>query len=285
MARQEIDLTTPQPNGKMGEPTKSAWEKVNDMTSEIYSSLLNSGGTVNGSLVILPSGTSQVPPSSGVVPIYAEARTPNVDRVLLTGYKYSSGEWENFDWSIYRDVDGSTQGTIKFPGSANGSFGTGVSLGSQGIDRWGVTGPGALAPATDNTYSFGSPSLRCSVVYSATGSINTSDAREKTNVSQLSENELNAASQMSKEIGTYKFLSSISQKGEGARTHIGMTVQRAIEIMEGNGLNPFEYAFICKDEWVNDGEVEFRYGFRLDQLILFIGKGIEERISRIERLI
>lgn len=36
MARQEIDLTTPQPNGKMGEPTKAAWEKVNDMTKEIY---------------------------------------------------------------------------------------------------------------------------------------------------------------------------------------------------------------------------------------------------------
>lgn len=39
MARQVIDLTTPQPNGKMGEPTKSAWEKVNDMTLEIYAGL------------------------------------------------------------------------------------------------------------------------------------------------------------------------------------------------------------------------------------------------------
>ena len=39
MARQEIDLTTPQPNGKMGESTKSAWEKVNDMTDELYAGL------------------------------------------------------------------------------------------------------------------------------------------------------------------------------------------------------------------------------------------------------
>lgn len=45
MARQEIDLTTPQPNGKMGEPTKAAWEKVNDMTAEIYAS-----PAMNGSL-------------------------------------------------------------------------------------------------------------------------------------------------------------------------------------------------------------------------------------------
>ena len=53
MARQEIDLTTPQPNGKMGEPTKSAWEKVNDMTAELYSSAGDSPdrGYINGLLL------------------------------------------------------------------------------------------------------------------------------------------------------------------------------------------------------------------------------------------
>lgn len=44
MARQEIDLTTPQPNGRMGEPTKAAWEKVNDMTLELYSDVENRFG-------------------------------------------------------------------------------------------------------------------------------------------------------------------------------------------------------------------------------------------------
>lgn len=38
MARQVIDLTTPQPGGKMGEPTKSAWEKTNDNFEELYGS-------------------------------------------------------------------------------------------------------------------------------------------------------------------------------------------------------------------------------------------------------
>jgi hypothetical protein len=37
MARQVIDLTTPQPGGRMGEPTASAWAKVNDMTADLYS--------------------------------------------------------------------------------------------------------------------------------------------------------------------------------------------------------------------------------------------------------
>lgn len=62
MARQEIDLTTPQPNGKMGEPTKSAWEKVNNMTAELYplatSAIPNSGGTAVGPITVdLGNGT------------------------------------------------------------------------------------------------------------------------------------------------------------------------------------------------------------------------------------
>lgn len=50
MARQEIDLTTPQPNGKMGEPTKSAWEKVNDMTEELYPMAEGAQATANSAL-------------------------------------------------------------------------------------------------------------------------------------------------------------------------------------------------------------------------------------------
>ncbi len=52
MARQEIDLTTPQPNGKMGEPTKSAWEKVNDMTEELYASPAMNGSLPGSNLLI-----------------------------------------------------------------------------------------------------------------------------------------------------------------------------------------------------------------------------------------
>lgn len=52
MARQEIDLTTPQPNGKMGEPTKAAWQKVNDMTAEIYASPGMSGSIAGNNMLI-----------------------------------------------------------------------------------------------------------------------------------------------------------------------------------------------------------------------------------------
>lgn len=54
MARQEIDLTTPQPNGRMGEPTKAAWEKVNDMTLELYAGINQSSSNklINSSFLV-----------------------------------------------------------------------------------------------------------------------------------------------------------------------------------------------------------------------------------------
>jgi len=289
MARQEIDLTTPQPNGKMGEPTKSAWTKVNDMTAELYplaeNAMQNTGGNINGTVILTPNGTDTVPSGGGVLPIYSEARVPNVDRILLTGYKFSTGGWETFDWTVYRSVDDNTQGSIRFQGSSNGIFGSGIVFGSSGNDRWGITSVGDFVPASDNSYSIGSASRRASVVFSATGSINTSDARDKTSLKVLSEREINASIQIANEIGLYKFLESVEKNGESARSHVGLTVQKAINILESNGLNPFDYAFICHDEWSYGDESFDKYGFRVDQLNLFITAGINARLKRLEDII
>ncbi|MGV2835357.1 tail fiber domain-containing protein, partial [Pseudomonas shirazensis] len=111
-----------------------------------------------------------------------------------------------------------------------------------------------LAPSTDNNRQLGTSGTRWSVVYSATGAINTSDAREKTSVTSLTARETEAAKQLSREIGTYKWLKMVEEKGDGARKHIGLTVQRAIQIMESCGLDPFSYGFICYDEWEDEFE-------------------------------
>jgi len=162
-------------------------------------------------------------------------------------------------------------------------------------------------PNTDNAKTLGAAGNRWSVVYAGTGTINTSDARHKTAVSNMTANELAAATELAREIGTFKFISALAEKGEGARLHIGMTVQRAIEIMQFHGLDPMIYGFICYDEWDRseikiaarrdeDGnvleeeqifatEAGNRYGFRTDELLLFIARGFEERLTSIERQI
>ena len=163
----------------------------------------------------------------------------------------------------------------------------------------------SCAPNTDNYYSNGGASNRWSVVYAGTGTINTSDAREKNEVRALTEAEVSAAQALAREVGAYKFLGAIASKGAGAREHIGMTVQRAIEVMSSFGLDPFNYGFICYDEWeqatepaksgdTGNPEVRVvreagnRYSFRMDELLAFVARGVsatlEDHESRLQAL-
>jgi hypothetical protein len=156
----------------------------------------------------------------------------------------------------------------------------------------------AVRAGADNSYSMGSSGRRWSVVYAATGSINTSDAREKTPVASMTENEITAAKQLANEIGMFQWLSSVQEKGEdNARRHVGMTVQRCIEIMEECSLDPFRYAFICYDKWEETPEYRDeetneivtkyqpagdRYSLRPDQLNLFLARGFDARLKALE---
>lgn len=207
---------------------------------------------------------------------------------------------------------------------ANGNHSTGsrsmrlyVGLANSGqqtaTDKFWLEDDGGPRPNSDNTVSNGAASNRWSQIYAGTAIINTSDAREKTAVRALTDAEIAAAKELSKEIGAFKFLSAIEQKGDSAREHIGMTVQRAIEIMKSHGLDPMAYGFICFDKWEaivhqaatdakdavvdEDGNVVTpaieaqdaiiqpageRYGFRTDQLLMFIARGFEARLAALE---
>jgi hypothetical protein len=197
--------------------------------------------------------------------------------------------------------------------SASVTEGTAASL----VLRMKLDINGDLLAGADNTQTLGGASNRWSVVYAGTGTINTSDAREKTAVQALTANELEASKQLGKEIGTYKWLSAIAEKGYMARNHIGMTVQRAIEIMTTCNLEPMAYGFICYDEWVDEfvehtaveavaavdatetepaveavaaadawtEQVKWagdRYGFRYDELLAFIAAGFNARLEALE---
>lgn len=164
---------------------------------------------------------------------------------------------------------------------------------------------GHVLAGADNAQTLGGASNRWSTVYAGTGTINTSDAREKTPVRSLSAAETAAAVALSKEVGIYQWLASVESKGDAARQHVGMTVQRAIEIMEAQGLDPLSYGFICYDAWddefVDHPAVDAtdeapavaawteqtkvagdRYGFRPDQLNSFIAAGINARLEALE---
>ncbi|MGN6312838.1 MAG: tail fiber domain-containing protein [Rhodanobacteraceae bacterium] len=170
----------------------------------------------------------------------------------------------------------------------------------------------AFYPQTDNTYNLGGASNRWHVIYAGTGTINTSDAREKTAIAPLTDSEIAWAKALAVEIGTFQFLDAVAAKGASlARLHIGMTVQRAIELGQSFGLDPTRYGFICHDSWDAEPEVTTeepvldpttkeptgatttivvqpaiaagdRYAFRTDELLLFIARGFDARLSALE---
>ena len=108
---------------------------------------------------------------------------------------------------------------------------------------------GAVLPLVDNTHSVGSSALAYSTIYARTGAINTSDARLKTDFRDLTPAEIAAGRDIARAIGIYRWRDAVEEKGEAAREHVGPTVQRAIEIMQAHGLDPFNYGFICHDAW------------------------------------
>lgn len=150
------------------------------------------------------------------------AQVPLIVRHQVAGWTANMFEWQNPSGVVYGAID------------KNGNI---------------VPGPGY-----DNTLNLGSGPLRMATLYAGTGTINTSDGREKTAVRPLTAAEINAAKALASEIGVYQFLAAIQAKGDAARQHIGMTVQRAIEVMQGFGLDPFGYGFICHDVWADTFE-------------------------------
>lgn len=120
-----------------------------------------------------------------------------------------------------------------------------------------------LFPAADNAHDVGQAATAYRTVYARTGTINTSDARLKCDFRDLTPVEIAAARDIARAIGTYRWRDAVDSKGAAAREHIGPTVQRAIEIMQAHGLDPFSYGFICHDEWEQEAiehpAIEARY--------------------------
>lgn len=276
------------------------------------------GLTVAGAFV---AGSIPSPgPIGGTTPSTGAFSSTSVAQVTMSGWNAISGSNSaNGQINV-----GSASGGIALVGDASGSGNAFVDgtfdnasgaivfrLRTAGTPLVGMKlGTTSLTPGADNIFNFGSGALRWKEIFSATGTINTSDARTKTPVSALNDSEVAASVSLAREIGTYQFLDALQEKGDAARRHIGLTVQRAMEILREHGLDPFAYGFICYDKWDDqfvdypaipaqtepDGSVtEYRearreqavvagdsYGFRGNELLLFIARGFGARLAALE---
>ncbi len=160
-----------------------------------------------------------------------------------------------------------------------------------------VVDTGHVRPGADNVPSLGTAIHRWSVVFAATGTINTSDAREKTWRGGATAAELRAASRIAAELGFFQWNEAVAHKGpDGARLHFGVRAQAVWAIMADEGLidsvdaggrpGDTRYAFLCWDEWDeqagDDSVRRDRFGIRPDQLILFLIAAQAARIGALE---
>ena len=104
-------------------------------------------------------------------------------------------------------------------------------------------------PGQDNARSLGTSSNRWSVVYAATGSINTSDINVKEQISPLEDAEKRVAVAVKGMIKKYKFKDAVQAKGENARIHVGVIAQEVAAAFQTEGLDPTRYALFCEDTW------------------------------------
>jgi len=155
-------------------------------------------------------------------------------------------------------------------------------LGTAAANRW-IINPTAFFPASDNTYALGWSANRATVVYSATGAINTSDERAKrfrlgdALTEALTEAELRAARRIAAELRWWQWIEEIDRKGEdAARWHFGPSAQAVARILMDEGIEQaqdidlpadqflpedqrpsFRTAFLCFDTWENVWEDEY----------------------------
>lgn len=142
-------------------------------------------------------------------------------------------------WSVLNDFPGAGQLTFYDHTAGVNKF----SL----ITGGDVVHAGNIRPAADNTYSHGTAAARSSVVYSATGTINTSDEREKQDIGPIPEAWLRAWGDV--QWVRFRWCEAVLTRGSGARWHIGLIAQRVRDVFQAHGIDAFKIGLLCYDEW------------------------------------
>jgi len=220
----------------------------------------------------------------------------STDELLLLNRTGNSGEFIQFK----RDT--ATVGYIQ------SWYDVGISIGSGAVGGAGVlfsasdlsvyparNSSGNLV-AADNQIDLGSSGYRYDDVYATNGTIQTSDRNEKQQIAELTVAEITAARAISKLFKTFKWNSSVEEKGEAARIHSGVIAQDVEQAMTDAGLDAGKYAFFISSTWweldgqtyenaeeAPEGAVEKnRKGIRYPQLLSFVGAATEQRLASIE---
>jgi hypothetical protein len=141
-----------------------------------------------------------------------------------------------------------------------------VALGNSSGQGIFVNGSTAFAPSNDGAMTCGAATFRWSTVYATTGTINTSDANQKTEIADLTAAELAVARRIKGLFKTFKFKDAVAAKGAGARKHVGVLAQDVQAAFAAEGLDANQYGVFCSDT-IDDVTT---LGVRYEELLAFV---------------
>ena len=101
----------------------------------------------------------------------------------------------------------------------------------------------------DNTIDLGDASYRFDDVYATNGTIQTSDRNEKQDIEQLSDAEQRVAVVAKGLMRKFRWIDSVAEKGDNARTHFGIIAQDLQDAFTAEGLDASDYAMFTSNTW------------------------------------
>ena len=135
----------------------------------------------------------------------------------------------------------------------------------------------------DNLKSLGDATHRWSQLFAGSAVINTSDAREKQQIRELTAAERAVAVRCKGLLRAFKSNDAVELKADGARIHFGIVAQELKAAFEAEGLVAENYGVLCHDTWearpagpdangvmLPAREAGDRYGVRYVELYAFI---------------
>jgi len=128
-----------------------------------------------------------------------------------------------------------------------------------------------LLPETDNSFSLGAASFRWTQIYAASGTINTSDEREKRDITPLSENAAGAL--------VDAIPASTYRMKDGKRLHTGFVAQDVKRVLDEQGIDTEDFA-----GFVHDPEADLM-GLRSDEMLALLWpvvQGLRRRVAELE---
>jgi len=161
---------------------------------------------------------------------------------------------------LNRKTSNGTIALFRYNGSSVGSIGTqagdlyiansvdvGLYFESSGTDH--VAPCDQNGSKRDNAIDLGASGTRFDDVYATNGTIQTSDRNEKQDIATLTTAEMAVAARLSNQFKTFRWIDSVTENGDNARTHTGIIAQDVQQAFTDEGLDAGDYALFISGTW------------------------------------